>query len=94
VAAVIMSGSEPARLNDHIVDEIKARERSGLVVLPKRAAFHTGETVRVAHGPFAGHLALYAEQRPRERVLVLLALLGSQQRVELAKDDIEAVGRP
>jgi len=27
--------------------------------------------------------------RAHERVLVLLALLGGQQRVELAKDDIE-----
>jgi len=31
--------------------------------------------------------------RPQERVLVLLALLGGQQRVELAKDSIEAAHR-
>jgi len=29
--------------------------------------------------------------RPHERVLVLLALLGGEQRVELPKADIEAV---
>jgi len=31
--------------------------------------------------------------RAHERVLVLLALLGGQQRVELARDGIEAVGQ-
>jgi hypothetical protein len=29
--------------------------------------------------------------RPHERVLVLLALLGGEQRVELARENIEAV---
>jgi hypothetical protein len=50
----------------------------------------TGERVRITRGPLAGHLGLYADQRPHERVLVLLALLGGQQRVELARDVIEA----
>jgi transcription antitermination factor NusG len=50
-----------------------------------------GDTVRVLQGPFAGRLALYGGMRPRDRVLVLLQLLGAQQRVELGRDDIEAV---
>ena len=49
--------------------------------------------MRVLHGPLAGQLGLYAGQRPHERVLVVLALLGGQQRVELAKDAIELVRR-
>jgi hypothetical protein len=47
--------------------------------------------VRVTHGPLAGQLGLYAGQRAHERVLVLLTLLGGQQRAELARGDIEAV---
>ena len=46
--------------------------------------------VRILQGPFAGQLGLYAGMRANERVLVLLALLGGQQRVELAKDDVES----
>jgi transcription antitermination factor NusG len=41
-----------------------------------------GDQVRILQGPFAGRLGLYAGQRAHERVLVLLALLGGQQRVE------------
>ena len=42
---------------------------------------------------YCGQLGLYAGQRPHERVLVVLALLGGQQRVGLAKDAIELVRR-
>src|SRR5262249_228768 len=91
VLGLIMGGIQPARVPDSIIAEIRARERGGLVELPRREGFLTGEAVRVIQGRFGGHLALFAGQRPHERVLVLLALLGGQQRVELAKDDIEAV---
>ena len=91
VAAVIMSGSEPARLSNRIVDEIRARERNGLVVLPERSTLKPGDQVRVLAGPFNGSLALYAGQRSHERVLVLLALLGGEQKVELPRHAIEMV---
>ena len=43
------------------------------------------------HGPFAGHVGLYAGMKPRERVEVLLAILGGAQRVTLAADAVEQV---
>jgi transcriptional antiterminator RfaH len=60
-----------------------------LVELPPPRGLKAGDRVRVTQGPFAGHLGLYAGMRPRERVLVLLQLLGSAQRVELGRDDVE-----
>jgi transcriptional antiterminator RfaH len=89
VLGLIMGGIQPARVPDAVIAEIRSRERGGLVELPTREEFRAGEAVRVRAGPFVGNLALYAGQRPRERVLVLLALLGGQQRVELAQDAIE-----
>ena len=80
---LIMDGLRPARVSDSIIAEIRARERGGLVELPKRNEICAGEVVRIMQGAFGGHLALYAEQRPHERVLVLLELFGGQQRVEL-----------
>jgi transcriptional antiterminator RfaH len=91
VVRLILNGLTPAVVADSVIEEIKARERGGLVELPKREAFHVGDTVRVSCGPLAGQLGLYAGMRARERVLVLLALLGGQQRAELAKGDIEAI---
>jgi hypothetical protein len=46
---------------------------------------------RVLHGPLQDQIGLLAALRPHERVLVLLRLLGGQQRVELARNGIEAV---
>jgi len=76
---------------DTLIAEIKGRERGGLVELPRRDGLRPGEQVCVLAGPLTGHIGLYAEQRPHERVLVLLALLGGQSRVELARAAIEPV---
>jgi hypothetical protein len=47
--------------------------------------------VRVVRGPFASLQGLYAGQAPRERVEILLGLLGSQSRVVLPRSAVEAV---
>jgi transcription antitermination factor NusG len=78
----------PARVADSVIAEIRSRERDGLVELPKRGLV-PGDRVRVTTGPLRGFDGLYAGMRPRERVLVLLAVLGSQRRVLLPRDDIE-----
>jgi transcriptional antiterminator RfaH len=87
----LTAGDMPMPVPDSLITEIKSRERGGLVELPRREKFKAGDRVKVLRGPFADHFGLYAGQRPHERVLVLLALLGGQQRVELPKDSIEAV---
>jgi transcriptional antiterminator RfaH len=88
VAGLIMDGVGPARVADSVIAEIRSRERDGLVELPKRGLV-PGDRVRVTTGPLRGFDGLYAGMRPRERVLVLLAVLGSQRRVLLPRDDIE-----
>jgi transcriptional antiterminator RfaH len=91
VLNLIMNGAGPAHVSDSVIAEIRSRERGGLVELPKLPGPKPGDRVRVLAGPLQGHLGLYAGQRPHERVLVLLALLGGQQRVELPKDAVEVV---
>src|SRR5262245_7302566 len=91
VVRLILSGLTPAVIPDAVIDEIRGRERGGLVELPKRDQLKPGESVRVLQGPFTGQLGLYQGQRPHERILVLLAMLGGQQRVELPQDGVEPV---
>jgi transcriptional antiterminator RfaH len=85
----VLDGAAPARVPDAVIAEIRSRERGGLVELPPR--FRRGDRVRVLNGPLAGHVGLYAGMRPRERIEVLLAILGGAQRVTMAQGDIEAV---
>jgi transcriptional antiterminator RfaH len=88
---LIMAGDAPARVPDHVIAEIRARERDGLIELPKAPALKPGDRVRIIAGAFSEHLALYEGQTAHERVAVLLQFLGSQQRTELPANAIEPV---
>jgi hypothetical protein len=85
-----MDGQQPARVPAAVIAEIRSRENRAVELLPKPAGFHAGDRVRVITGPFAGQLALFHGMRPHERVLVLLPLLGGEQRVELARTPIDS----
>jgi transcriptional antiterminator RfaH len=91
VIGLIMSGIQPAKVADEVIEDLRKREINGLIELAKPPKLKAGDSVKVLHGPFAGHLGLYAGMRPRERVEILLQLLGAEQRVTLAQKDIEVV---
>src|SRR5262245_28925170 len=91
VLRLVQDGQQPARVPDAVITELRGRERDGLIELPKPRVLRVGDPVRVLRGPFAGHLALYDGMQPRDRVAILVALLGGQQRVTLPKVDIEIV---
>jgi transcription antitermination factor NusG len=91
VTKLILNGATPAVVADSVIDEIRSRERGGLVELPRRDGLKVGDQVRVVTGALQGQLALFQEQRAHERVLVLLTMLGGQQRVVLPKSDVEVV---
>jgi transcriptional antiterminator RfaH len=91
VSRLILNGERPARVPDRVISELRARERNGLVVLPRKPAvgsFALGDKLRVKAGPFTGLDGIYAGMAPRERVMVLLSMLGGQARVELPARDV------
>jgi transcription antitermination factor NusG len=91
VRRLVMDGEVPAHVSDAVIAEIKSRERNGFVELPKPRGLAPGTRVRVVSGPLSAQIGMLAVLRPHERVLVLLNMLGGQQRVELAQSAIEAV---
>ena len=88
---LIMAGDGPAHVPEAVIREIRSRERDGLIELPKPPRLQRGDRVRIVSGPLEGLRGLYAGMKPRERVAVLLQILGDQQRVELPADAIEPV---
>jgi transcriptional antiterminator RfaH len=90
VIGLIMDGIGPAKVAAPIIEEMRRREIDGLIDLPERQ-FRRGGKVRILRGPFRGHLAIYADTKPRQRVEVLLQLLGGEHRVALPAADIEGV---
>jgi transcriptional antiterminator RfaH len=91
VVRLIMDGFVPAHVPDAVIDEIRSRERGGYVELLKPRGLRPGMRVRVLDGPLREQIGMLAALRPHERVLVLLQLLGGQQRVELGRNAIEAI---
>jgi transcriptional antiterminator RfaH len=91
VAGIIMDGVQPTRVPDSVIADIRNRERNGAIELPKPPGLRAGDKVRIVRGAFGGQLGLYEGMRPRERVDVLLQLLGGACRVTLAKGDVAAV---
>ena len=86
VVRLIMHGDQPARVPDRVIDELRGRERNGVIALPEPPPrLRPGARVRVTTGPFQNHLGLCAGMAAHERVIILLSLLGSSQtRVEIA----------
>jgi transcriptional antiterminator RfaH len=91
VLRLVLDGEKPAHVPDRVIDEIRRREVDGYVMLPKARGLQPGDKVRIEHGALAGQLGIFAGMKPRERVEVLLALLGSTRRVELPRASIRPV---
>ena len=77
VIRLVMDGAQPARVPAAVIDEIRSRERGGLIELPKPSLARPGDAVRILRGPLEGRLAIYHGMKPRARIEVLLSLLGS-----------------
>ena len=92
VTKLIMNGERPAKVPDRIIEELRGRERNGVVELPEPPPrLRSGGRVRIAAGPLKGLRGIYVGQNGHARVHLLLALLGGQQRVTLPASDVEAV---
>jgi transcriptional antiterminator RfaH len=91
VARLVCSGEEPAVLPASVVDELRGRQNeAGFVQLDLRPRFAPGDKVVVVEGAFAACLGLFDGMADRERVAILLDLLGRKVRVVLDGDSIAA----
>lgn len=91
VAHLVCNGEQPAVLPGAIIDELMGRQNeAGFIQLDLRPRFSPGDKIRVADGVFATCLGLFDGMTDRERVAILLDLLGRKVRVVLDGDAIVA----
>ena len=91
VTRLVRNGDRPAPVLGDIIDTLKARENGdGLVQLEKGPRFQPGDKIRVLGGAFDSCLGLYEGMASRERVAILLDLLGRKVRVTVEGDLVEA----
>jgi len=90
ISHVVMIGSEPAKVSNKIVNELRSRqERDGLIHLPK-FQYHLNQKLIVQDGPFQHFTGLYQGMDDRSRVNVLLDLFGRKVVVNLDKEQVSA----
>jgi transcriptional antiterminator RfaH len=91
VSRLVCNGSDPTPIAQQVLNSLKACEdESGYVKLDQRPKFALGEKVRVLAGVFAENLGLFDGLADRDRVAILLDLLGRKVRVSIEADMVAA----
>jgi len=88
VSTVVSFGDRPTVVPDEIVAELRLHVADEETVVI-RQGLSVGEEVSIVEGPFKGLRALVTKVLPsRERVGILLELLGTEREVEIACDAV------
>jgi transcriptional antiterminator RfaH len=91
VSRLVCNGDQPAVVDNRIIESLHQRENDlGFIQLDQRPRFQVGEKVRILDGAFSDSLGLYEGMTDRERVTILLDLLGRKVRVILDADLVAA----
>ena len=91
VSTIVCAGDKPAPVAHEIVETLRQREgEDGLIKLHLRPKFHTGDKIRIVDGAFIDCLGLCEGMSDRDRVTILLDLLGRKVRVQVSAEDVAA----
>jgi transcriptional antiterminator RfaH len=91
VAQLVCNGDAPSPVPESIIAELRNREdERGLVQLEFRPAFAPGDKVQVVDGVFAACFGLFEGMADRDRVAILLDLLGRKVRLVLDGGSVAA----
>jgi transcriptional antiterminator RfaH len=91
VSRLVCSGDSPTPVAPDMIAGFKDREdERGFVKIEGRVPFAPGDRIRAAEGAFAACLGLFEGMTDRERVAILLDLLGRKVRVFLDLDLVTA----
>ena len=91
VSQLVCTGDTPTPVSDQIISLLKGRENeNGLIELERRPKFKVGDEVRVLDGVFSDCFGLYDGMSDRDRVTILIDLLGRKVRVQVDAEVVAA----
>jgi len=89
VSSLVRFGGEAAPVPDELVEVLRVRgDEQGIHILPPME-FTQGERVRVKEGPMMGYEGIFLARSGRERVLLLLDIVGGGSRVNVDAGHVE-----
>jgi transcriptional antiterminator RfaH len=91
VSQLVCNNQDPAILPDRVVDELRRREDDkGFIRLDLQPQYALGDKVRVVDGVFSDSLGSFERMADRDRVAILLDLLGRKVRIVLDREFVAA----
>jgi len=91
VVRLVSNGDLPAALDQAIIENLKSRQNAqGFIELDHRPKFALHDKVRISDGVFADCLGLVEGVSDRDRVVILLNMLGRKVRVLLDEELVVA----
>ena len=89
VTSLVRFGIEPARVPDDLVAHLKSQEGGGGLHEWAEPKLAVGHHARVVEGPLKGYEGILLAKSGRERVTLLLDILGHEVRTRLGTSQIE-----
>ena len=83
VQYLISQNDEPLPVPGGVVESIKDMEDASGHVTPRSPMFQPGQPVEILEGPMTRQVGLFEQLDDKERVVLLISLLGRQVRVKL-----------
>lgn len=94
VASLVRFGQLPARVPEGLVAALRSREdEQGFQPSPASDELRPGARVRVLEGSLAGYEGVFVARNGRERVVLLLEIMGKTARTALDAVSVEKVGK-
>ena len=89
VVSLVRFGQEPSAVPAGLIDTIRGRDDAeGIQELPLED-FKQGEVVRIMEGPMRGYQGIFLARTAKDRVVVLLEIMGKFARVKVEDTQIE-----
>lgn len=90
VVRLVTAGEAPLPIAAGIIEALIERaDAGGVVALQPRRAFKPGDPVRIVGGSLADTLGLFEDVKCRQRISILLDILGRKVRVLLVDEHVE-----
>ena len=85
---LVRFGGEICPVPSQVIDGIMRLQTGDESPIEPAQVFQTGETVTIVEGPFAGVNAIFQAQSGKDRVLLLLDLMGRSNRLEVCSHQV------
>jgi transcriptional antiterminator RfaH len=93
VSYLVTMGEQPSAVPSGIVDAIRQRENDeGLVEVAEPVPYNTGDVVEITRGAFADQTGIFRCGDDKQRITLLLSLLGREMEIQLPANTVRAYG--